>query len=214
MSEVSTFEHYERLIDEGIDFCNDPPILQAHMNKWTGKRFLELLQLTNTKDVLEVGVGTGRIAKRVLIKGCKNFTGLDISLKSLEKARINLIGERVELIQQDILEYSTKQKFDIIYSVLTFIHIQDKKLALKKMTELLKDKGVLVISFDNTQSNYLDYGTRKIKIYPTDVELIIEYLKELNYKNIEVLELLDDDEDVISQRTKVATIIKVTKVGR
>ncbi|WP_461368596.1 class I SAM-dependent methyltransferase, partial [Candidatus Darwinibacter acetoxidans] len=40
--------------------------------------------------MLEIGVGTGRLARRVLDMGCRTFTGLDTSAKTLERARENL----------------------------------------------------------------------------------------------------------------------------
>lgn len=62
MKLVSTFEHYELLIDEGNDPVLDPPILQAHMNSWDEPFFFDALEAEN-KIVLEVGVGTGRIKR-------------------------------------------------------------------------------------------------------------------------------------------------------
>lgn len=37
------------------------------MNKWDGEEFINLLDLDKNKTVLEIGCGTGRIAKKSLI---------------------------------------------------------------------------------------------------------------------------------------------------
>lgn len=50
---------------------------------------LDLMQLDKNKNVLEIGVGTGRIASKVA-PHCLQFTGIDISSKTIERARINL----------------------------------------------------------------------------------------------------------------------------
>ncbi|MDK8179586.1 hypothetical protein [Paenibacillus sp. UMB4589-SE434] len=39
MKLVSTLEHYELLIDEGNDPVQDPPQLQAYMERWDGTSF-------------------------------------------------------------------------------------------------------------------------------------------------------------------------------
>lgn len=57
--------HYDLLIDEGNDPVHDPEPLQDYMNKWDGQDFINAMQLDKTKSVLEIGVGTGRLAVRV-----------------------------------------------------------------------------------------------------------------------------------------------------
>lgn len=58
-------KHYDMLIDEGNDPFRDPPVLQEYMNHWDGQIILDLMQLDKNKNVLEIGVGTGRIASKV-----------------------------------------------------------------------------------------------------------------------------------------------------
>ena len=89
---VSALEHYERCIDEGIDPCKGNPQLQRYMVGWGGARFFELLGDLNGKAVLEIGVGTGRPARRALTRGCSSFTGVDVSPKTISRARHNLNG--------------------------------------------------------------------------------------------------------------------------
>ena len=58
--------HYDLLIDENNDPFRDPPILQEYMCKWDGEEFCEALELAKNKKVLEIGIGTGRIAVKVV----------------------------------------------------------------------------------------------------------------------------------------------------
>ena len=51
-------EHYDLLIEENNDPVYDPEPLKSYMDKWDGRVFLEELQLTSEKSVLEIGVGT------------------------------------------------------------------------------------------------------------------------------------------------------------
>lgn len=86
---INTLNHYDALIDENNDPVYDPAPLKAHMDKWDGEVFIEALLLSPDKSVLEIGVGTGRLAMRVCYK-CRHFTGIDISPKTVQRAKANL----------------------------------------------------------------------------------------------------------------------------
>ena len=168
-------EHYDMLIDEGNDPFLDPKPLRDYMDKWDGQRFIDSLSLNKNISVLEIGVGTGRLAARV-IPECKSFCGIDISLKTIERARENLRSKGdVTLICGDFLTYrfdDSNKKFDVIYSSLTFMHIEDKQAAFDKVRSLLSDGGLFVLSIDKNRSEYIDMGTRRLKIYPDTPENI------------------------------------------
>ena len=59
---MDVITHYDLLIAEGNDPVHDPPALKEYMDRWDGSAFLEALQLSTEKTVLEIGVGTGRLA--------------------------------------------------------------------------------------------------------------------------------------------------------
>ncbi|OGO90476.1 MAG: hypothetical protein A2Y17_13020 [Clostridiales bacterium GWF2_38_85] len=84
-------EHYDTLIDENNDPVHDPAPLKEYMNKWDGQAFIDELQLSTDKNILEIGVGTGRLAMQVAPL-CKQFTGIDISTKTIERAKENLFA--------------------------------------------------------------------------------------------------------------------------
>lgn len=108
--------HYDLLIDEGNDPVHDPEPLQDYMNKWDGQDFINAMQLDKTKSVLEIGVGTGRLAVRVAPL-CDKFCGIDISPKTVNKAKENLVQySNVNLICGNFLIHSFLDQFDVIYS--------------------------------------------------------------------------------------------------
>lgn len=158
--------HYEKLIEEGNDPVLDPPELAAHMDGWDGHPFLAALMLDGTQDVLEIGVGTGRLALRTAPM-CRSFTGVDLSPKTVARAGEHLAGHaHVRLICADFLAWETEQRFDVIYSSLTFQHFADKQLAADRVAVLLRPGGRAVISLDKDQSGVIDYGVRRIRVYP------------------------------------------------
>ena len=170
-------EHYDSLIEENNDPVRDPKPLREYMNKWDGERFVDKMELNEIKSVLEIGVGTGRLAIKVAPL-CKKFTGIDISPKTISRARENLSScSNVYLICDDFLSYCFEDKFDIIYSSLTFMHIEDKLSAIRKVAELLNCDGLFVLSIEKNQNSFIDMGTRKIKIYPDTPENTINFIR-------------------------------------
>ena len=158
--------HYDLLIEEGDDPVRDPPALQAYMERWDGAPFLEDLELSPEKDVLEIGVGTGRLARRVC-GNCRRFTGIDLSEKTIVRAAENLKAySNVTLLCGDFLTLPLPGVFHVIYSSLTFLHIRDKARAVCRVARLLRPGGRAVLSLDKSRSEFLDYGSRRIRVYP------------------------------------------------
>ena len=181
-------EHYDKLIDENNDPFNDPKPLKDYMDKWDGEKFVESLSLDKTKSILEIGVGTGRIAIKVAPL-CRKFIGIDISPKTILRAKENLCSNRnVELICDDFMSFAFTDHFDVIYSSLTFMHIENKVRAIEKISSLLKADGIFVISIDKNQSDFIDMGTRKIRIYPDNPTDIAEFISKANLNLIDKFE--------------------------
>ena len=166
MKIINAAKHYDLLIEERNDPVHDSEPLKEYMDKWDGQKFIDKMQLNKNKSVLEIGVGTGRLATRTAPL-CGEFYGIDISPKTIAKAKNNLNKfKNVTLICADFLNYIFDQSFDVIYSSLTFMHIEDKLRAVNKISGLLNDKGRFVLSIDKNQSEFIDAGTRKIRIFP------------------------------------------------
>lgn len=62
MNEI--IDHYDTLVQENNDPFRDPPKLKAYMDRWDGQPFIDALALDDSKCVLEIGCGTGRLAAR------------------------------------------------------------------------------------------------------------------------------------------------------
>ena len=173
-------DHYDLLIDEGNDPVYASEELKTYMDKWDGQRFIDAMGLSYDKDVLEIGVGTGRLAIQV-VPFCSHFTGIDISPKTANKAKSNLSQfQNVTILCDDFLKVDFEDKqFDVIYSSLTFMHISDKLSAIKKASKHLKTDGVFVLSIDKNQNEAIDYGTRTITVYPDTPENIQMYAEAI-----------------------------------
>jgi len=158
--------HYDRLIDEENDPFRDPPALREYMDRWDGKPFLDALKLQKTKTVLEIGVGTGRLAARVA-PFCCHFTGIDLSPKTVERAKDNLKDfSNVTLICDDFCTCKSKGQYDVIYSSLTLMHFENKDAFMEKVASLLKHNGIFCLSIDKSEKDLIDMGDRNLRIFP------------------------------------------------
>ena len=180
--------HYDMLIDENNDPLRDSPELQEYMNTWDGKPFLEALELSKNKSVLEIGIGTGRIAVKVALC-CFKLTGIDISPKTIDRAKDNLKEYgNIIFVCSDFNSYEFEETFDVIYSSLTMMHFKDKATVITKVDKLLNDNGIFCLSIDKNQSEYIDMGTRKIKVYPDNLDNIISIIGETAMSVVKVIE--------------------------
>lgn len=177
----AVINHYNTLIDENNDSVHDPEPAKEYMDKWDGQDFIDELQLSPDKSVLEMGVGTGRLAVKVCDK-CREFTGIDISPKTIERAGKNLKDfSNATLICADFMDCGFSDalsgSFDIIYSSLTFMHIKNKQKAISIVADLLKQNGRFILSTDKNMQTEIDYGNRKMTVYPDKPEETVMYIK-------------------------------------
>ena len=92
------------------------------------------------------------------------------------------------LICADFLEYKFEKTFDVVYSSLTFMHIQQKQKAFDIVSKILNPNGRFVLSIDKNRDEFIDMGTYKVKVYPDKVSDIKEYAKNAELKLLEEFE--------------------------
>lgn len=186
--DISVIEHYDLLIDDNNDPVHDPKPLQDYMDKWDGQDFIDKMNLDKDKSVLEIGIGTGRLAVRIAPL-CGKFCGVDISPKTIERAKENLAEhDNVKLLCSDFLTLEIPHSFNVIFSSLTFMPIEEKQSAVNKVASLLKNGGRFVLSIDKNRDRFIDIGTRKIKVFPDTLEKMKTYITNSNLLLIEQYE--------------------------
>ena len=199
----NVIEHYNKLIDENNDPARDPKPLRDYMDKWDGGKFIDSMQLDKSKSALEIGIGTGRLAIKVAPK-CKILYGIDISKKTIDRSAENLsMYQNINLICDDFMSFAFEEQFDVIYSSLTFMHIQDKLSAIQKIASLLTNNGLFVLSIDKNQSGYIEMGDRKIKIYPDNPNDIRSYL---SISKLKIINEFETDHAYVTVSTKASLV--------
>lgn len=187
--ELTVARHYDNLIKQQNDPVLDPPALRTHMNGWDGALFLDRLPLSQDKSVLEIGVGTGRLALRVA-PHCGSFCGIDLSPCTVARAREHLgVCSHASLICADFLTHAFHNTFDIIYSSLTFFHIKEKRQALTKVFSLLRANGFFALSIDKNQADTLRFDGYSLPLYPDDPDQTRALLCEVGFSVVEEIEV-------------------------
>ncbi len=95
--------------------------------------------------VLELGVGTGRIASPVAQAGCR-VIGLDVSGEMMRKARVKGIDR---LLHADILRLPlADESVDAVLVVHVLHHIADWRAALTEVMRVLRPGGAVIMGSD------------------------------------------------------------------
>ena len=174
---VTAEQHYDLLVKEGNDPIYDPPKLKKYMDRYDGETFFEQLGDTTGRCILEIGIGTGRLATKVLKLRPKLLVGIDISGSALEKCRKNTENaENLILEKATFPNWQTAHVFNLIYSSQTFMHIKDLYNSMITIGSLLSRDGRAVISFANCEP-LLDFGNRAIRLYkhnPKEIQAIAD----------------------------------------
>ena len=170
-------EHYDALIGEGDDPVTDPEPLRSYMDRWDGKLFLDALALKPDKSVLEIGVGTGRMAVRTA-PYCAKFVGIDLSPEAVARAKMHLQLPNCEILCGDFLCARFGEGFDVIFSTLTFLHIREKRQAVRKVYRLLRRGGRFVLTVDRNRKRQLRCGNRRVPLFPDRPQSMKRLLKE------------------------------------
>lgn len=95
----------------------------------TSLRILQELNISTDARIIDVGGGDSLLADHLLDLGFKNLTILDISAKSIEraKARLGERAKRINWIVSDILDFKPSQKFDFWHDRAAFHFLTEKK---------------------------------------------------------------------------------------
>ncbi len=116
----------------------------------TSLDFINSFGLNKTAKIIDIGGGDSKLVDYLLDEGYENVTVLDISAKSLEKAK-NRLGEKankVNWIVSDITEFEPNMTFDVWHDRATF-HFLTKTDQIKKYMKTAR----------NSVSGFLTIGT-------------------------------------------------------
>jgi len=112
------------------------------------RRYELMRRIENGAHFLEIGPGELALAQDLLKKFTKgtlidfNSTNVELTYRKLDESR----KERLELIIADFIQYQFGQQFDCVVACEVLEHIEDDRVFLRKVNDLLKNRGQLILS--------------------------------------------------------------------
>ncbi len=111
------------------------------IHKW--QKFL-IAMTDKGNSLLDIGTGTGEVAKKAISMGYTKVVGIDISFDMLKVAKSKCAKCHFIVADAEYLPFKDNS-FDIITLSLVYRHLLDKEKFLKEALRVLKGKGSLRI---------------------------------------------------------------------
>jgi len=118
--------------------------------------------LKKNVKTLDVGCGTGDLVIKLFKKGYDSY-GLDFASSMIQTAKSNAKKSKVDttrFYKKSFFEFSSKEKFDLISAngFIEYISENELNIFLKKITNTLKKRGILVFSSRNRLFNIFSFN--------------------------------------------------------
>lgn len=129
-------------------------------------------------EILDMGCGTGQLLEKLSLKFEEHnlsLTGVDYSEKMIENAKLE--RPDIAFVHSDVMAFSSSFQYDIIIVSHSFPYYEDQPAALKKLSELLKPEGTIIITNASATTLYDKLTLLMIKLttwwahYPSMQEL-------------------------------------------
>ena len=139
------------------------------------------LNMNNQSSFLEIGCGTGSASLYLASKNDRlHSTGID-----LNSTRIDIANKRknwhdiknCSFIIENLLDFKTENKFDLIYSLAAFELIKPQEAALEKLNSLAGVEGTVILDMANPY--YLNNSRNQLK--QDDVQKIEGFFQSNGY---------------------------------
>ena len=145
-------------------------------------------------EILDIGCGGGLISESLSKLGA-NVTGIDFVKDNIEIAKQHAKKNNLNIkyLHSDIENFSTNKKYDVIILFEILEHLTDWKKSLLKVSKILKNKGLIILSTIN-RNIFSKYGIiflaeNFFKIIPKGTHSYDKFIKpkeiELFMKKIE-----------------------------
>ena len=177
---MNEFSNNDIMLSEHWENCH-LSIEPEHHFFLTGSTLNQYLSLfncikhyTESKNILEIGIGEGHIVKEMFNHG-KNITTTDIS-----KSAKNKVKDIASYYHLNDIDKIPKNNFDIIFCHLVVQHIDDRMLEyhLKHFISTLKENGVYYIQYRGKCDTSVDKNIDELCKYG-DVTREPEYFKTI-----------------------------------
>lgn len=155
-----------------------------------------LSYLKNNSHILDLGCGTGRDSKYFLDKGYQ-VTSIDGSIEMCKVAE-NLLNREVKQI--NFLDINYKDEFDGIFACASLLHLSEEDLliVLKKISNALKQNGILYTCFKYGDSTRIDNGRFYNDMTEEKFNNLLKNIEELKILKVWITEQYKSDTKFIN----------------
>lgn len=153
--------NFKDAYDEPEIYDAESYIICDDINFWK-----EIIKKHTPRNVLEIGCGTGRIA-RAILQDTAQYTGIDLSQKFLRYFRKTLSKNEqkcVNILEGNACNYKFDEKYELIILPINFIsHIHDNtelEQLFGNLRSALSKNGKIIIDYFNPQIRFLDMSIK------------------------------------------------------
>ncbi|WP_026572368.1 class I SAM-dependent methyltransferase [Bacillus sp. UNC438CL73TsuS30] len=150
---LDLFEQWADSYDDTVIGCD-----QEYKEVFSGyEEILDLAAFQSSGHVVEFGVGTGNLTKKLLSRGLI-VTGIEPS-SSMREIALQKLNNQVVVLDGDFLEFPEIKNIDTFVSTYAFHHLTDdeKAAAVEKYSKLLLKGGKIVFA-DTMYESEEDYN--------------------------------------------------------
>lgn len=101
---------------------------------WTGLR------------VLDIGCGTGRLARMLREAGAAEVVGLDYSAEAVARAEAETADADIRYVCADVFAYRPEARFDAVTTLGTMEHMDDPAAFLRRIAGFVEAEGRIVVT--------------------------------------------------------------------
>lgn len=175
ISNQTIIQGWSQITPQEIDeFGDTGDFFRQHL---LNPELLELLGDVKDKAILDAGCGTGYLSRILARKGAK-MTGVEpaesMFLHAVSKEKEAPLG--ITYLQEDLSEFHSKEKFDIVVSNMVFMDIPDYEKAIQNCINSLKSGGSFIFSishpcFEDVGDEWEEHKRVAVKEYLSDYEV-------------------------------------------
>lgn len=163
-------------------FVNSRKHAQTNIKKI--EQLFQNVDISDVRNVLEVGCGAGMLASYLSGKYQMRVTGTDVDPEQIELAKkFHKENGRLNFFTADATDLPFKNsEFDLVLSFMVMHHIGNWKKAFEEIDRVLKPGGIFIIkdlSFSELTSKVLNLLSTNYGVYTFDD--ITFFLKEKNF---------------------------------
>jgi 2-polyprenyl-3-methyl-5-hydroxy-6-metoxy-1,4-benzoquinol methylase len=123
--------------------------------------------------LLDLGCGTGWLSEQ-LVAHVPDITAVDLGDEVIARARIR--APHIRFLSGDAMMVPTDAGYDAVVCVETFSHVPDQVAFVKRLADLLKPEGTLILTTQNrtvfSRSKVMSQGEGQIRRWVTPSELL------------------------------------------